>query len=402
MSILIRRLTLRNYKSVAKAIVELSDLTTLVGPNGAGKSNVIDALRFTADSLNTTLDLAMRQRGGIKEVRRHSGGHPNHFAIAYRIRLNEAQEAHYAFQIGARPQGAFVVQHEQAVISGNGLRQHFFEIDAGDLVSASDDLTAAPRTLDDRLYLTAVSGVAAFRPLYDALASMTAYSINPAAVRETHPHDPGDRLERDGSNLAAVIKRLSEQDPHTNDRVQAYLTRIMPDIEQVEHRALGPHETLVFRQRVQQLNNPWNFYAASMSDGTLRSLGVLVALFQWGLKQREPVPLVAIEEPEATIHPGAAATLAEALLEAARAKQIVVTTHSPDLLDHDALASSTIYSVEKVMGETVVAPVNEASLSAIRDGLYTPGELLRDGQLQPAPGKAVHAIREKDLFESLQ
>jgi predicted ATPase len=402
MAILIRRVTLRNYKSIARAAVGLSDLTVLVGPNGVGKSNFIDALRFVADSLNTTLDVAMRQRGGIGAVRRHSGGHPNHFAISVQLRVGGNREAHYAFQIGARPNGAFVVQHEQAVVSETPFQQHFFDIREGELTAASEELgTAPPKGSDDRLYLTSVSGIPAFRPLYDALSGILSYNINPAAIRETHPHDPGERLTRDGSNLAAVAKRMASEGADTFERVQQYLRQIIPDLESVEHQAFGPNETLVFRQKMQRQRDPWRFYAGSMSDGTLRSLGVLVALFQPTAKGTSSAPLVAIEEPEATVHPGAAATIMDAFVEAGRTKQIIATTHSPDLLDHPGLLSSLIYSVDKIAGETIIAPVDEVSLSAIKDGLYTPGELLRSGQLQPNFRKRTTAIKQVDLFETV-
>ena len=70
------RVTIRNYKSIAACKVDLSQLMFLVGPNGSGKSNFLDAIRFVADALRTSLDHALRDRGTIKEVRRRSGGHP--------------------------------------------------------------------------------------------------------------------------------------------------------------------------------------------------------------------------------------------------------------------------------------------------------------------------------------
>ena len=68
--------SLKNYKSIGSARVRLAPLTLLVGRNGAGKSNFLDALRLVSDALQSTLDYALRQRGGIGEVRRRSGGHP--------------------------------------------------------------------------------------------------------------------------------------------------------------------------------------------------------------------------------------------------------------------------------------------------------------------------------------
>ena len=72
----------------------------LVGQNGSGKSNFLDALRLVADSLNSSLDHALRERGGIKDVRRRSGGHPTHFGIRLDFRLPDGREGlfHQSFR----------------------------------------------------------------------------------------------------------------------------------------------------------------------------------------------------------------------------------------------------------------------------------------------------------------
>lgn len=63
-----RGLRAQNYKSIKSCDVRLGPLAMLVGPNGSGKSNFLDVLRVTSDSLVTTLDHALRDRGGINEV----------------------------------------------------------------------------------------------------------------------------------------------------------------------------------------------------------------------------------------------------------------------------------------------------------------------------------------------
>lgn len=68
----LRRVSIRNYESIDGCTLELGELVVLVGRNGSGKSNFLDALRFVSDSLNTSLDHAIRDRGGIDSVRRKS------------------------------------------------------------------------------------------------------------------------------------------------------------------------------------------------------------------------------------------------------------------------------------------------------------------------------------------
>ena len=96
----VRKVRLRNYRSIKNCDVELSALTFLVGHNGAGKSNFVDSLRFITDALRTSLDHALRDRGGINEVRRRSTGHPNNFGIRVDFTLADQTSGPSAIRIG--------------------------------------------------------------------------------------------------------------------------------------------------------------------------------------------------------------------------------------------------------------------------------------------------------------
>jgi hypothetical protein len=83
------------------------------------------------------------------------------------------------------------------------------------------------------------------------------------------------------------------------------------------------------------------------------------------------------------LHPGAAGVLRDGLKAASRHTQILVTSHSPDLLDDKTISDENILAVTYRNGQTIVGPVDEAGRSAIRDKLFTAGELLRLSQLTP-------------------
>lgn len=395
-SVVIRRVVLRNYKSIAACDVTLEPLTFLVGANGSGKSNFLDSMRFVADSLRTSLDHALRDRGTVKAVRRISGGHPNHFSLRLDFSLPDGAAGHYSFKIGAKPNGGYEVQSEECrlVPSEPGAPESHYAIKTGQVVSAAGD--PLPAILPDRLMLVAASGQPAFRPVFDALSRIEVYNLNPSQIAALQRPDPGELLRRDGSNAASVLQNL---DAASAQRVNEYLSRLVPGVQSVEPKTLGLQETLEFRQVVAGQRHPWHFLATSMSDGTLRALGLLLAIQQGrtGEDLSRAPSLIGLEEPETALHPAAAGILLAALREASRSTQTVVTSHSPDLLDDPDIGEDAVYAVESRDGLTRIGRIDAAGREMLRQRLFTPGELLRQNQLAPDDGAVADVRTESQL-----
>jgi predicted ATPase len=386
------RVKIKNYKSIGKCDVHLARMSVLIGRNGSGKSNFLDALKFVVDGLVTSLDHAIKARGGIQSVRRKSTGHPRNFAIELKLNLPEMRVASYAFEIAARTEGGFSVKREDLkVVGGAGKPVGHYSVADGQLISSRPE--NLPQPVSDRLFLVVASGIPEFRPAYDALCSMGFYNLNPDSMRELQSPDAGELLHHDGDNIASVIGRMN---PAEKERAEAFLSKIAPGIDGVERSTLGPRETLEFRQSVEGAEHPWKFLAASMSDGTLRALGILTAASQ-PLKPIGSARLVGIEEPETALHPAAAKALVDALKEATAHTQVIITTHSAELLDAIDEPDS-LFVVQAKKGETSIAGIDSASQEVIRKHLYSPGEMLRMDQLEPDQ-KDLDRQGQSTLFE---
>lgn len=390
------RVRLRNYKSIAQCAVRLGPLNYLVGPNGAGKSNFLDALRLVADALNTSLDHAIKDRGGINEVRRRSSGHPTHFEIGLDLQLAAQVTALYKFRIGAQPKGGFEVQREECRVYGPGaMDEKFYVVERGEVKSSHEKVMPAGHS--DRLYLVAASGIPAFRPVYDALGHMGFYNLNPDVIRDLQANDPGEVMTRDGGNITAVIEGMAKEHPDLFKRMLEFLAVVAPGITDVATKHISRKATLEFRQIVGTNEAPWRFNAENMSDGTLRVLGVLTALFQGNGTDSRRVRLVGIEEPETALHPGAAGALRDALWSGAHRTQVLVTCHSPEVLDDKDVDVDAILPVASVNGSTVIGRLTEADKSIVRDRLATVGELMRKSDLEPAQEEGSDSMAD-DLF----
>ena len=398
MSILpfIHRVKLRNYKSIGRCNVRLGPLAVLVGPNGSGKSNFLDALALTRQALDMTLDHALRERGGINEVRRRSGGHPSNFSIELQFTLGDGvTQGLYSFEVTSERNGGFSVRRETCEVglpSAMGLPTRFVVREGS--VEESTLSVSLPRPAPDRLFLVSASNVDEFRPIYDALTGMAFYSFSPDVMRLAQPPDPGDLLQAEGKNLASVISSLEKRNEASYIQIQKYLKEITPGVEGVERITIGNLETLQFRQRVAGQRAPWRFPAINMSDGTLRALAVLTALLQG---DGTSPSLIGIEEPEIALHPAAAGILWDAIQDGKDRAQVLVTTHSPDLLDRKDIATDVILATDSEAGTTQIGPIIESSREAIRDRLATPGELLRQKRLRPeTPGDVTQSAMFND------
>lgn len=92
---------------------------------------------------------------------------------------------------------------------------------------------------------------------------------------------------------------------------------------------------------------------------------------------------MAIEEPETGLHPAAADVLFNALVDASVTTQVLVTTHSADLLQSSDLDPESLLAVVAEDGVTRIGPIDDSGRSVLRDRLFTAGELLQMKQLRP-------------------
>ena len=363
----------RNFMSFADEEVELGDLVVLVGLNGSGKSNFIEGLRFLRDALTIGLDAAITNRGGIGQIRRKlPHGRRRDVKIGIEAVVDGSRFS-YEVAISASARGDWRLGSETCRIeSGRGEVGGFRQEGEGFFFTGLDDhgglLDKIEITLGaSRLMLPLVGEP--FSALTRFLTGIGAYRIYPNALREPQRLLRPARLDDDAGNLASVLRRLRRERPSpAADCIRDALSEIVPDA--TDFRVTEPGGFLAVALAFQRDGRNVRFDASQLSDGTLRMLGILTAIHQ-----RPAPPLIAIEEPELTVHPGAVAVLADELVDAAHRTQMLVTTHSPDLVARMPLDSLRV--VEMTAEGTKVGRVSEHQVDAVNDKLFSPGDLIR-------------------------
>lgn len=386
----LQKLTLRNFRSIRNEAVTFTNPLFLVGRNGSGKSNFVDALAFISECMTTPLHSVIEQWGGlgrICHIQTPLDAPSVYFRLDYQLGAKQEQQGAYAFALRITPQRNFVVALEYCNLDRAGENSVWFNRAENAFTTSISGIQ--PVLSPQALAMPLLGGVQDLSAIYQSLAAMRLYHIKPEQVSSIQGQTNATTLRADGSNITSVLLHLSKLKNRGFSRVGELLQSIVPGISPLEPVFSNGQSVLFFEQ--EWPNSKAVLEASAMSNGTLSTLGLISIALQ------EPAPsLVAIEEPELNIHPGALEVISDVINIAAQRTQVVVTTHSPDLLDAKWIRPENLRVVEWKEGATHISELGNASVTALRQHLMGAGELLRANALDAA---APAAEVTSDLFQ---
>lgn len=364
--VLIKRVQIKQYRSIASCDVMLGPLTFLIGLNGSGKSNFLDALRLIPDTLRSTVGEAIQERGGMGEVLRQSTGHPTNVGVRVDFEIG-SEPGYFALNLH-EDLGEMRIKSEECSFAGNE-----YQVERGRILKPP--ASGSPDVQKDRTYLASISKLPAFQSVFEALSRMAFHDFKPSAIRAGGKAGAGLGLARDGGNLGPIVGSLP---PETLARLNGFIGAFMSDVEAIVPRGKRAFDV---RRRVADFADTWRRPGTSLSDGALTALATLLAL---QLSQTREAAFVAFEHPETLLHLDALAVVRDALLEASTSAQVIVTTHSADLLDDKRIGGEVVLAADSFRGATEVGPIDSNVLSCLKTGPVTVGELLRWNELTSA------------------
>ena len=378
----------------------LTPLTTVIGKNGVGKSSLFDAFGFLADCLKLGVEEAcdVRGRGGFERIRSQGANGPIEFVVYYRqtgsarpityevaIDLNRAKRPtvvrerlrqRRSAQRHGRPFSFLMLEHGKGVVWGGlqGLQLNEEET-VGDLIARirrePEGAATKPVELEDkrRLGIATLGAladhprIAAFREFVEGwyLSYFAPDAARGQPLAGSHRH-----LSEHGDNLGNFVQYMERDHPVRFKHVLSDIATKIPGIDRIETME-SPDGRLLLRFNDRGFQDP--FFAAQMSDGTLKTLAYLLLL-----NDPEPAPFICIEEPENGVYHKLLDVLAAELRAHAtrerHAPQIFVTTHQPYFLD--ALEPEETWIMEKQedgFAKVVRASEDETVVALAAEGL---------------------------------
>lgn len=363
---IISRLILKNWKNFKEVDVPLRDRVFIVGPNASGKSNFLDVFRFLRDIAKPGggLQKAVTDRGGISKIR----------CLAARSFPNVEIEVHFS-ESGEDVIWRYSIGIKQET---RGYRQPYLsheKVWKGDKLilnrPGSEDSKDKERLT--QTHLEQINANKEFRDINKHLESVVYLHLLPQLLKHpqsfTGPDLPGDPFGK------GFLERISKVNDKTRKawlkKIEAALKIAVPQFKEFNYTEESGHPHL------EAVYEHWRPKAGKQredqfSDGTLRLIGLL-----WSLQEGDG--LLLLEEPELSLNGEIVSKIPALLfkLQKPRKRQILLTSHSTDLLSDRGISLDEILLLDPTPEGTLVkSAATMPEIKAMLDGGITPGQAI--------------------------
>jgi len=385
----VKRIHVSNFKSLKDLDIELGPFNVVIGANASGKSNFIQIFRFIRDIANLGLDNAISLQGseyisnlGVPSPQvlavklKASPDTPFHIGLDESV-MAKMGEVDYEFALRFAGKGTgfeiekdamtFALEYARLSNSKKGKPKETKSLGHGSLVIRNQkgtpkfSLKGAPNKkisaknifppflrgpLQPKTLLLQTSYFL-FPPLQDIFGEIAIYDFDPKLSKKAVPVAGKSELEEDAGNLSLVLKGIVEN-KEKKRRFSNLIKDLLPFVNDLATDRFAD-KSLLFKLRENYFKGVY-FPASFISDGTVNVSALLVALYF------EEKTLSIIEEPERNIHPHLISKVMDMMKDASRNKQIVVTTHSPEVVKHAGLENMLLISRDKDGFSTISRP----------------------------------------------
>ena len=348
-------IAITNWRNFAHIEFDLSSRLFVVGPNSSGKTNLLGALRFLGDIGRRGLVAASEDLGGPDRYFR-SGADSAAFVATFNDTQNSAEFALFLRLMSAGSESTKRASAADQTLSflmtdplTGGLNDRYLNV--------HQTITAGGKKPTDE---------GESFPVEDEEAQRTRVRQTLAGIRYIHPNpkkmlERSDRYDPDhGTGFFQHVGRFSDQQlDAVVDRIRPIMASVVPEIPNLSYQRMGLGTEVVFYSDTPVRGASGVYSHEQFSEGTLRLLGML---FDLATLPRD-TSVVLIEEPETFLQASVVRSLPSLLAEVAmnRDVQMVISTHSPELIDSELVLPSQVLMLRSENGETTGELLSESN-----------------------------------------
>lgn len=371
---MISRIRFINFRSHADSTLALKPLSLLIGPVAAGKSNVFKGMSLIQRSIHRSLvELFPPGLGEFHWVR--SRWADETAPIGFEVTIDKlpgfpGDVAKYTLKLADAPEGIYVLDETLQRQTADGPPQWVFQRrsrphpmgEFGPVVPYDPTILNRVWHSDPRVR-AAAPGPSFAKAVAQSVSRFGYYHLEAADLKALGTGQTSDRIGYNGERLPDFIAWAKSEAADVYHTILKQMQELLPSLEDI---LVTP--TQLDRQGIAMAFQGHRGYIAApdLSDGTLFTLGLLCI----GAARQRP-EVICVEEPEAGLHPRRLRWLFECFVDLAYPRegqggsQIILSTHSPYLVDMFSDMTDAVQIVEQIDGRTKINSLDEIQSSKL-------------------------------------